>query len=203
MGLPDFLVTGGDVLLVVSLWTRIPRVTGFLISVYATAAKTSLRNHNVSLVAASPTRHPGPLHCSNVQKPTGNQSVLAQKTRFVHISWAAAVSGIPHRRHLWQRVQFHSSVSVSLSHRAAKMKLEITCGVFNARVNRLRLPRAPAQLWIHKFYMILLVSVLRDVCFFLYHITPELKTHKYLTKRFFFLVLPITFTCTAVLCVHV
>lgn len=68
VGLPDFLVTGGDALLVVSLWTPNPHVTGLLISVYATAAKTSLRNHNVSLVAASPTRHPGPLHCRNVQK---------------------------------------------------------------------------------------------------------------------------------------
>lgn len=85
----------------------------------------------------------------------------AQPSRLVHISWAAAVSGIPLRRHLWQRVRFLSAASVSLSHRAAKMKLGITCGWFNARVNRLRLPGAPAQLWIHKFYMILLVTVFR------------------------------------------
>lgn len=177
VGLPDFLVTGGNVLLVVSPWTSIPRETGFLMSVYATAAQTSLRNHNVSLVAASPTRHPGPLHCSNVQKPREKQPGLAHATRSVHISRAAAVSGIPRRRHLWQRVRFHSSVSVSLSHRAAKMKLEITCGAFKARVNRLRLPRAPAQLRSHKFYMALLVSVFRDLGFLLCHITPEIKTH--------------------------
>lgn len=117
-----FLVTGGDVLLdPFGLQSLVWRA--FLILIYAAVAKTSLRNHNVSLVAASPTRHPGPLLCSDVQKPTENHPALAQKTRFVHISWAAADSGTPLRRYLRQRrrVRLRSSASVSASHRAAKM----------------------------------------------------------------------------------
>lgn len=63
-------------------------------------------NHNVSLVAASPTRHPGPLH-SEAGKSDGEEeqqqqqpAALAQQKEeeeerkrdagFVHISWAAA-----------------------------------------------------------------------------------------------------------------
>lgn len=51
-------------------WTPIPPCDGIciLILIYAAVAKTSLRNHNVSLVAASPTRHPGPLLSGDVQK---------------------------------------------------------------------------------------------------------------------------------------
>lgn len=44
-----------------------------LILIYATVAKTSLRNHNVSLVAASPTRHPGPLSLCKKKKEKKNR----------------------------------------------------------------------------------------------------------------------------------
>ena len=106
------------------------------------------RNHNVSLVAASPTRHPGPLTilCGAVHvekkkkrrrqhrevKTSHKHTRTGRKTQdlsiflfffflCVCVSWAAVrVSGIPLlRRHLWQRVRPLGSVSAS--HRAAKM----------------------------------------------------------------------------------
>lgn len=83
------------------------------------------------------------------------------------------------------------------------LRLEITCGWFNARVNRLRLPKAPSQLWIHKYYMILLFlflfffPVFRDARRSVPH-----HTHTLISQSLF-LFLPITFACTAVLCARV
>lgn len=60
------------------------------------------------------------------------------------------------------RVCLSLSLSLCLARIALPkwLRLEITCGWFNARVNRLRLPKALAQLRIHKYYMILLFSLL-------------------------------------------
>ncbi len=62
--------------------------------IYATVAKTSLRYHNVSLVAASPTRHPGPLYsvamCGRKKKHRQKISPHSHtKPDLSIISWAA------------------------------------------------------------------------------------------------------------------
>lgn len=136
----------------------------FLFLIYATVAKTSLRYHNVSLVAASPTRHPGPLYsvamCTKKRKKKTDRKTARTRTRNQICPYFLG-SG-----------RFQGFLSVDISGRGSGfaaprpslprivlpkwLKLEITCGWFNARVNRLRLPKAPAQLRIHKYYMILL-----------------------------------------------
>lgn len=134
-GLPGFLVTGGDVLLDSFGLQSINQSCDcffllllLLILIYASVAKTSLRNHNVSLVAASPTRHPGPLHCSNMQKPTENSPhshaepdlSIFPGQRWFQGFLSVDISG---RRSAFiaPRLSLSLPLSLSLSHRAAKM----------------------------------------------------------------------------------
>lgn len=90
-------------------------------------SQTSPRNHNVSLVAASPTRHPGPLLCGCVRKRAERNGKKKDKKKprwlsraeRLRISWAAAGSRTPLRRWLRRRLRVRRSASASPSHRAA------------------------------------------------------------------------------------
>lgn len=87
----------------------------------------SLRNHNKSLVAASPTRHPGPLqHCGaqtrRRMKQQQDVKAMFPPPPLLVLGTIVLLSGTPVRRHVWQGVRFHSSdllLAVSVAHRAA------------------------------------------------------------------------------------
>lgn len=94
----------------------------FVILIYASVTKTSLRNHTVSLVAASPTRYPGPLHCSNMHKPTENSPHSHTKPDLSIFPGQRWFQGFLSVDISGRRSAFTAPcLSLSLSHRAAKM----------------------------------------------------------------------------------
>lgn len=162
----------------------------------ATAATTSLRNHNVSLVAASPTRNPGPLHCSDEQKSQ------REKQRAFMVAFRDSSPSTSHR--LWQRVLFHSSVSVCLPLSRIPLPKWLRMGISeaaprSASVHTLRLSRTTLEPHMHNF-LHFFSSACARTCSVLGLSKPQLHTEQHLTKMFSKCnPLLITFACTAVL----